>query len=123
VVVVSSLQGKTGFPGFALYCATKHGLHGFFDSLRSELHDAGVQVTLVCPGPVATEIRSEERNQQPGIMSAEECARIILDALCRGRREVLMTAAGKLGGYLRPFIPGVLDWYVRRRIKRFGPGS
>jgi short-subunit dehydrogenase len=119
IAVVSSLQGKTGFPGFAAYCASKHALHGFFDSLRSELHTSGVQVTIACPGAVATEIREDQFNQQPGMMTSDECARLILRAVKAGRRELLMTAAGAVGAYLRPFFPGLLDAYVRRRLAQF----
>ena len=54
VVVVSSAAGKLPSPGQAGYAASKHALNGFFSSLRSELSDDGVGVTLVCPGPVAT---------------------------------------------------------------------
>ena len=49
IVVVSSLAGLTGVPTRTGYAASKHALHGFFDSLRCELAGTGVTVTLVCP--------------------------------------------------------------------------
>lgn len=54
VAVVSSLVGKFGTPYRSAYAASKHALHGFFDSLRAELTDTGVGVTLICPGFVRT---------------------------------------------------------------------
>jgi NAD(P)-dependent dehydrogenase (short-subunit alcohol dehydrogenase family) len=57
IVVVSSLAGKTGVPTRTGYAASKHALHGFFDSLRIELLGAGVDVTIICPDFVTSEIR------------------------------------------------------------------
>ena len=49
-VVTSSVAGKIGTKLRAGYCASKHALHGFFDALRAETTDAGLRVTIVCPG-------------------------------------------------------------------------
>jgi short-subunit dehydrogenase len=49
-VAVSSVQGKIGIPFRSAYAASKHALHGFFDSARFELEKQGIAVTLVCPG-------------------------------------------------------------------------
>src|SRR5207245_1295345 len=87
VMVTSSLFGKLVSPTRTGYCASKHALHGFFDCLRLELASSGVQVTLVCPGIVASEIRAtaldasgkplgHDPHESSRIMSAEECARI-----------------------------------------------
>lgn len=124
IVVVSSVQGKAGFPGFAAYSASKHALHGFFDSLRIELLGSGVGVTIVCPGAVATDIadgRPPERNQR--ITSAAACADEILDALMKGERERVLSWKGKVAVGLRPLAPGLLDRAIARRARRFFPGS
>lgn len=55
-VTVSSVTGKYGTPFRSAYAASKHALHGFFDSLRAELEPAGIKVTLICPGFVKTPI-------------------------------------------------------------------
>jgi NAD(P)-dependent dehydrogenase (short-subunit alcohol dehydrogenase family) len=117
VAVVSSLQGKTGFPGFAAYAASKHALHGFFDSLRTEVDD--LQVTLVCPGPVVSEIDDGRPSGAPGLMSTARCAELILEAIADGRREAILTAAGRLGAWVRPFFPSLVDRIVRRKVKDF----
>jgi short-subunit dehydrogenase len=79
-----------------------------------------VQVTIACPGPVATEISDgRPSSANAGIMSARECARQIVAAAERGRRELIMTWAGKLGVLLRPFFPGLVDQVVRKRSAEF----
>jgi short-subunit dehydrogenase len=117
ILVISSLQGKTGFPGYAAYAASKHALHGFFESLRIE--EPEVAVTLACPGPVDTEIHGGGAYARDGLMSADECARRILAATRRRRREVLLTASGRLAIWLRAFSPGFVDRAVQRRTDRF----
>ncbi|RJS19746.1 short chain dehydrogenase [Corallococcus sp. H22C18031201] len=127
LVVVSSLGGKTGLPTRSAYAASKHALHGFFESLRGELHASGVRITLVCPGPVLTEVRQRALSSdgtalghtsidESGSMSAAECARRILEATRKGKREEIMTVAGKVGQYARLFVPGVIDRIVRKRV-------
>ena len=56
LVVISSVVGKVGTPLRSSYAASKHALHGFFDSLRAEIYDDHIHVTLICPGFVDTNI-------------------------------------------------------------------
>lgn len=121
LAVVSSLQGKAGFPGFAAYSGSKHALHGFFDALRGELVDSGVGVTIICPGPVDTAI-SARPEDAPGVMSVAECARRTIQALEQRRREVIMTFGGKAATLLRPFAADTVDAYIRKRLKAFYGG-
>jgi len=129
IAVVSSLFGKLVAPTRTGYAATKHALHGFYDCLRLELADSGVQVTLVCPALVATEIRQvaatgsgtpsgREPHDARKIMSAAECARQSLRAIEQGKNELLMTASGKFGVKMRTFFPGLVDAMVARRVVR-----
>ncbi|MBK1467700.1 SDR family NAD(P)-dependent oxidoreductase, partial [Klebsiella pneumoniae] len=81
------------------YCATKHALHGFFDALRAETHDAGLRVTLVCPGYIRTPISlyalspdgqvhgKMDDNQTKG-MAPHEFARQLLRAVSQQKEEV-----------------------------------
>lgn len=116
IAVVSSLQGKAGFPGFAAYSGSKHALHGFFDALRGELIADGVGVTIICPGPVDTEI-SARPEDAPGVMSVAECARRTIRALEQRRREEIMTLGGKAATLLRPFAADAVDSYIRKRLE------
>lgn len=118
IAVVSSLQGKAGFPGFAAYSGSKHALHGFFDALRCELADDGVGVTIICPGPVDTEI-SPRPEGAPGVMSVAECARLTIRAIDERRREEIMTWGGKAAALLRPVMPSYVDGLIRRKLKEF----
>jgi short-subunit dehydrogenase len=83
------------------YCAAKHALHGFFDTLRAELWREGIQVTLVCPAAVRTKIsenaltgdgsRFGKMDRLIGTgMSPDECARQILEAVRRKKFEVVI---------------------------------
>ena len=55
-VTVTSLMGKFGSPYRSGYCGAKHALHGFFDVLRMEHEKDGINVTLICPGFVQTDV-------------------------------------------------------------------
>ncbi|KAL1435201.1 hypothetical protein MTO96_011125 [Rhipicephalus appendiculatus] len=59
VVVISSVAAKIALPDSATYNATKTALHGYFEGLWSEVFDKGINITMVCPGPVATPIRQK----------------------------------------------------------------
>jgi short-subunit dehydrogenase len=131
LVGVSSLQGKTGFPNSTAYSASKHAMQGFFDSLRMELAGSGVDVLVVSPGPVATTIHtrrlagdgklSDESLKHPNDrgMPVDECARQIVRAIEGRRRELVMTAAGKVGLWIKLLAPGMTDRFVARAVKRF----
>jgi short-subunit dehydrogenase len=129
IVGVSSLTGKTGVPTRSVYAASKHAMAGFFDSLRVELMDTDVSVTMVYPGFVATDVRrravgpggeplGESPVQEDAVMTPEACARIIIAAAARRRREVVMTLRGKLGQWLKLIAPGLVDRIARRAIER-----
>ena len=53
IVTTSSIAGKFGFYYRSAYSASKHALHGFFESLRMEVYKDNVNVLLVCPGTVS----------------------------------------------------------------------
>src|SRR5512141_468317 len=64
VVAISSLGGKAAIPYNTPYCASKHALHGFYDSLRMELYQHQVSCTVVCPSWVATEFHESQLNKE-----------------------------------------------------------
>ncbi|MDH5264703.1 MAG: SDR family oxidoreductase [Betaproteobacteria bacterium] len=129
LVGISSLAGRTGVPTRSGYAASKHAMTGFFDTLRIELADAGVSVTIVYPGFVSTGIR--ENAAGPGgrpiavspvkereVMGVEECARLTIAAIEARKRELVMTARGKLGLFLKLLAPGIVDRIARRAIEK-----
>jgi dehydrogenase/reductase SDR family member 7B len=124
-VVVSSLVGKIGTPLRSGYSAAKHALHGFFESLRAEVHGRGVRVTMVCPGFIRTEVSihaltadgseqgSMDRAQERG-MSPEACARRVVRAVEAGRAEVLVGGKEVWAVRLARFFPGLYRRLIRR---------
>jgi NAD(P)-dependent dehydrogenase (short-subunit alcohol dehydrogenase family) len=89
IVNVSSSAGKSGFPNLATYCATKHGVVGLSEAMRLELRGTGVDVSLVMPGIVRTEL-SIGLVETPAFKSVtpEEVADAIVDALKFARFDV-----------------------------------
>jgi NAD(P)-dependent dehydrogenase (short-subunit alcohol dehydrogenase family) len=129
IAVVSSVAGLTGVPERTGYAATKHALFGFFESLRIELQDTGVTVTIVAPDFVLSEIhrRAIGADGKPlGVsplreektMTAEECARRILRAVEKRQRLVITSFRGRVGRWVRLAAPGLIDGVARRAIRR-----
>ena len=129
IVGISSLAGRTGVPTRTGYSAAKHAMVGFFDSLRIELDGSGVGVTMIYPGFVATGIRENATGpdgkpilvspvKEGEVMGVEECARRIVAAIEGRKREVVMTARGKMGLWLKLVAPSLVDRIARRAIER-----
>lgn len=122
IAAVSSLAGKLGPPLRTPYSASKFAVQGFFNSLRCEVGDE-VQVTLICPGFVLSEIHDKAKGVRGGraerdaaqFMTADECASASVRAVDRGTREEVMTLLGKVGTYLLPFFPALLDRVAIRK--------
>jgi short-subunit dehydrogenase len=120
IVAVSSLAGLVGVPGRTAYSATKFAVTGFFEALRAELKSAGVSVTTAYPGVVATATRHRGFNakgepagvsglKEDDAMSVEECAGLIVAGMNGREREVVMTARGKLGRFMKLVAPGLIE--------------
>lgn len=132
IVAVASLAGLVGVPYRTAYCASKFAMVGFFEALRTELIDSGVSVTITYPGVVDTEIRrlgygplgrpagvsglKEER-----AMPVDECAQLIRTGAERRSRDVVMTAQGKLGRWLKLAAPAWVDKLAWRALQ--GPNK
>ncbi|WP_420151112.1 SDR family oxidoreductase [Spirosoma sp.] len=125
-VVTSSVAGKLGTKQRSGYCASKHALHGFFDSLRAETYHAGLRVTMACPGYIRTDISMNaldasgrkhgkmDENQLNGIRP-EEYAEKLLRAVSQQKEEVYIGGREIAGIYLKRFLPGVLSRLLRNR--------
>jgi len=126
IVVVSSVMGKLGFPLRSGYAASKHALHGFFDSLRAEVSGEGIRVTLVCPGYVKTNISMDalkadgSKHHQMDEATANgmdpaDFAQKMIAAVDAGKEEVSIGGAREmLGIYLKRFFPKILSRMVSR---------
>ncbi len=129
IVAVSSLAGIVGVPGRTAYSASKFAQAGFFEALRAEMRAHGVSVTTAYPGVVLTQIRQHGLNatgralgssglKEDGAMTVQECARLIIDGMNRREREVVMTAKGKLGRWLKLIAPGLVEKMALNAVKR-----
>jgi len=128
-VVTSSLVGKFGSPWRSSYAAAKHALHGFFDSLRTELNDDHIHVTLVCPGFIKTDVSvnalgsdgkptGEMDNAQENGMSAQDCAKKIIKAVEKEKLEVVIGGAERFGVLLKRLFPGLFAKIILKRSVR-----
>lgn len=125
ILVISSIAGKFGFFLRSAYSASKHALHGFYESLLLEQEKNNVFVTLACPGKINTPISTNalnskgekhgqmDHNQATG-MPAEECARQLLDAVTKRKKEVLIGNREIKAVKLKRFFPR-LFWKVIRK--------
>lgn len=115
-VVITSLTGKFGTPLRSSYASAKHGLHGFFDSLRAEVWRDNIQVTLVCPGFISTKVSvnalTGDGSPQGSMDSAtqagktpEALAKAIVNAVKRGKYELYFGGKEVLGVYIKRFFP------------------
>jgi NAD(P)-dependent dehydrogenase (short-subunit alcohol dehydrogenase family) len=98
IVQLASLAGRTGFPQLATYCATKHGVVGLSEAVRMELRDTGVEVSVVMPGIVRTELSAGLADAR-GVKSvtADEVAAEVIGALKVPRFDVFVPrSAGPL---------------------------
>lgn len=129
IVTISSLTGKWGFYLRSAYAASKHALHGFFDSLRMEVEDFGLQVTLITPGFIATEISKHaidksgnpsgemDNNQAQGI-SPEECARQILAGIAAEKKEFGVGGEELRALFLHRYFPKLFKKILKRQAAR-----
>lgn len=116
IAVISSIVGKFGFPLRTGYAATKHALHGYFESLRAELHDDNIAVCIICPGRIKTNISinaltkdgSSHSKMDEGTeagLSADDCAHKIVSAIRKGKKESYIGGKEILMIYIRRFLP------------------
>ncbi|MBC8509128.1 MAG: SDR family oxidoreductase [Chloroflexi bacterium] len=130
IVNISSLGGIVPFPGNASYAASKAAMTGFSDYLRLELQDDQVSVTMIYPGAVVTkfqEHRLDKDGQVRGsdggslytedMMTADECAEIIIEAAKQRKREVVMKP-GKISRWIKLISPSLLDKIIIERVKK-----
>ena len=121
LVGVISIAGYVGLPGRTGYSASKFAIRGFLDTVRIENLKEGLHVLVAAPGFTASEVRKaaltndgsqqgETPRDESKMMSAEECARHIVRAVKKRKRELILTfIEGKLTVFLGKFFPSLLD--------------
>jgi short-subunit dehydrogenase len=114
--------------GRAGYCASKHALHGLFDTLRAELRNKGVHVMIVCPGFTKTNLQSralagnggmakDPRTQYGKESSPDRVAEAVYDGVMSRKRSIVLTAVGKISHLLFKVSPALYDGIMTRNLK------
>lgn len=127
IAVTSSISGKFGYYLRSGYSASKHALHGFYESLYLENRSEGINVTMICPGSIKTSISenaiskdgtannlSEERLTKG--MDAVKCAQKIIEAVAKNKKEVIIGKSEVIPVYLKRYFPA-LFWWIIQRVK------
>ena len=123
IAVTSSISGLFGFPLRSAYCASKHALFGFFESL--ELENDNIKVTFLIPGRINTPISqsailgdgsaySKMDSGQAGGMSVEKCARIALRAIAKEKHRKLIGGKELLMVYIKKYVPSLFFKLARK---------
>ena len=125
-VVISSVAGKIGIKGRASYCASKFAIQGFYESLRAELYEHNIDITLVCPGYVLTNISKNalmgdgslhnkvDANIGNGL-SVDYLAKKAVAAIKAKKPEVIIAKTEGKAVLLNRFFPSLLRRIVRNR--------
>lgn len=125
IIVISSIAGKFGFFFRSAYSASKHALHGFFESLRLEVEKDNIKVLLVCPGKIRTNIsinavtasggphNKMDESTEKGL-SAEECAAQVLKAISREKEEVFIGGKELIAVTVKRLFPGLFTKFIKK---------
>ncbi len=126
IAVTSSVMGKVQTPRRTAYAASKHAIQGWFDCLRCEVWRDNIQVTLLLPGYVHTNLSYHaldaggkphgrmDRIQANG-MPADRCARKMIRAIERGREEVIISGLQEwLAAWMKRFLPRLYSAVAKR---------
>jgi len=124
-VTVTSLMGRFGSPLRSGYCGAKHGLHGFFDVLRMEHEKDNVDVTLVCPGFIKTNVAMNALTADGSPQNVNDhatnkgmevhiFAKKMISTLAKKKFEVYIGGKEIAGVYLKRFFPKWLHHVVQR---------
>ncbi len=125
IVGVSSIAGYRGLPGRSGYSASKYAVNGWLEALRTELLESGTNVMWVCPGFTNSNIRNaalnskgESQGESPmdegAMMSSDECATHIAQAIEKRKRTLVLTFTGKRAVFMNKFFPSLADKLVRK---------
>lgn len=123
--VITSLVGKFGSPFRSSYAASKHALHGFFETLRAEHFQDNIPVTMICPGFIRTNVSfnaitadgstlGQMDEAQANGMSPEDCADEIFTAITRRKEEVYIGGKETFAVYFKRYLPAVFSKIIRK---------
>ena len=133
IIAMSSIAGKFGFYFRSAYAASKHALHGYFESLRMEIYKENVNVMIVCPGKIRTDIslnaitKTGSKHNKMDVstahgLSAEDCAQQILNGIKKNKEELFIGKSKFLIGgkelravWVKRFFPKLFSMMIRKQ--------
>lgn len=129
IVAIASVAARTGIPTRTGYAASKHAMVGFFESLRIEVEDDGISVTISFPDFVASGMHTRSLGadgkplghnplQVDKIMTSAECARLTLAGAAARKRQVIMSNRSRFGQWLKLIAPGRVDRIAKKAIEK-----
>ena len=121
ILNTGSVFGAIGYPGYAVYSATKFAVRGFTEALRRELADTNVSVRYVAPRATRTGINTsavERMNAELGVAMdpPELVAKAVCDMLAGGRVEAVLGWPEKLFARVNAILPRVVDGALRKQL-------
>lgn len=140
IVAVSSVVGKMGAPGLGSYAASKHALHGFYDTLRMEVYANNIHVSMILPGPIFSDALKHAftgkagqefgNDMKPGEhrMATDRCSQLIAIAMANRLDEAWISMQPELSYlYLNQYLPAVARWAAvrigARRLQKIKQGE
>ena len=128
IVNVSSMAGFIGVFGYADYGASKFAMMGFSETLRMELRQYGIRVSVLCPPDTDTPgYELENRTKPPEtwaigqtakLVEPEVVARALLEGIRKERYLIMANAEGWLIYLAKRYTPFVLDWVLNRAVRK-----
>lgn len=124
IVNISSVAGLIGTLNMGAYCASKFAMNGWSESLYYELKPLGVHVSIVCPGPVATDFARDFRDSEPKspphwTVAPEAVSRAVIQVLDSKRFEIVLSRGPALLAALRRHAPNIFRAFAQRKFRRY----
>jgi short-subunit dehydrogenase len=129
IVVTSSHAGYVPLLGRTGYSASKHALHGLFESLRTEVKEQGVHIMMLCPGFTKTNLQDRAldgngevtRHPQSKVGkedTPEHVAEKVFQGVIKRKRMVVLTPVGKMIYWLFRLAPGLYETVMANQLKQ-----
>jgi NAD(P)-dependent dehydrogenase (short-subunit alcohol dehydrogenase family) len=128
IVVMSSIAGFAPLVGRCGYAASKHALHGFFETLRAEVGSQGVDVLLACPWYVDTPIRTNalggdgapvktEKALSGPLLTPDRAADLIVQAITDRRRLYLFPFVAEVSFWMAHLLPRLYERLMKNSVR------
>jgi len=124
IVNISSAAGKIGTLNMSAYCASKFAMNGWSESLYHELRPLGIQVAVICPGPVGTEFNRDFRHSEPKsppalFVTPQTVSREVIRAIEKNKFEIIMPRWLALMCAIKRHTPNLFRILAQRRFRRY----